>query len=327
MSSKFRQFEAFHAVIETGTVTAAAAQLGVSQPAISNLLSQLERKTALKLFQRRRGRLVPTPEATVLFREVDTVVRGLDHVNQAVRDLKNQRAGQLQVASTHALAFGFIPQQIARFCADKPDLTIAFQSQYSGKIQEWVIAGLFEIGVCEVPLQHDGLRRQTYVYETACALPSDSPLAASETVTPQMLDGVPFIAMGPGHMVTRRTREAFHAEGATWHVRCHTDLFRNALNLVRQGLGAALIDPFTLASEPAEGYVVRPFRPRIQLDLMIVTARTRPLSSVGQVFLDQIAAPMADLAVPGWSRPGAADLSLCRQLDHLFDPPDTDHAL
>ena len=87
MSSPFRQFQAFHAVIEKGTVTAAAEHLGVSQPAISNLLAQLERKTSLKLFERARGRLVPTPEATVLYDEIDTVVRGLDHVNQAVVDL------------------------------------------------------------------------------------------------------------------------------------------------------------------------------------------------------------------------------------------------
>ena len=151
MNAPFRQFQAFHAIIERGTVTAAAEHLGISQPAISNLLAQLERSTKLKLFERTRGRLVPTPEAQVLFDEIDTVVRGLDHVNQAVVDLQNQTAGQLQIATSHALAFGFMPAEIARFSAGRPNLTIAFQSQYSSKIQEWVTAGLFEIGICELP--------------------------------------------------------------------------------------------------------------------------------------------------------------------------------
>lgn len=297
MAIQFRQYQAFHATIETGTVTAAAEALGISQPGISNLLAQLERSTKIKLFQRAKGRLLPTPEAMVLFHEIDTVVRGLDHVTQAVVDLQNQKAGQLQVASNHALAFGFMPQQIAAFTADKPLLTISFQSQYSTKIQEWVSAGLFEIGLCELPLRHDGLDHRVFYFETMCAVPHDSPLVAHDVLTPEKLDNYPFIVMGADHMVSRRTGEAFHNSAANWRIRCHTDLFRNALNMVRQGVGAALIDPFTLASDSGEGYVVRPFRPRILLDIIIVTARARPLSAIGQQFLDRLTPQLQALAI------------------------------
>ncbi len=296
MSTPFRQYQAFHAIIERGTVTAAAEHLGISQPAISNLLAQLERRTKLKLFERTRGRLVPTPEANVLFDELDTVVRGLDHVNQAVVDLQNQRAGQLQVATNHALAFGFMPQEIATFSRDRPNLTIAFQSQYSGKIQEWVAAGLFEIGICELPVRHEGLNARRIVYETLCAVPEGAEIAPSDPLTPALLDDYPFIIMGADHMVTRRTREAFHSHGATFRVRGHSDLFRNALNLVKQGLGAAMIDPFTLSNDDGQGYVVRRFSPTITLDIIIVTARDRPLSSIGQQFLDQIIPRMEQVA-------------------------------
>lgn len=296
MSTPFRQFQAFHAIIERGTVTAAAEQLGISQPAISNLLSQLERRTQLNLFKRTRGRLVPTPEAMVLYDEIDTVVRGLDHVNQAVVDLQNQKAGQLQVATNHAMAFGFMPAEIARFSADRPNLTIAFQSQYSAKIQEWVTAGLFEIGICELPIRHQGLEQRQFTYETLCAVPEDAELAAHPRLTPQLMDDFPFIIMGADHMVTRRTREAFHSHGAGFRVRSHTDLFRNALNLVKQGLGAAMIDPFTLAADDGAGYVVRPFDPTILLDIVVVTGRGRPLSAIGQEFLDQVIPRMEEIA-------------------------------
>jgi DNA-binding transcriptional LysR family regulator len=294
---QFRQFQAFHAVIEAGTVTAAAEQLGISQPGISNLLAQLERQTGLKLFQRSKGRLVPTPEASVLYREIDTVVRGLDHVNQAVVDLQNQKTGQLQVASSHAFAFGFLPGEIAQFVEDKPALSISFQSNYSSKIQEWVTAGLFEIGICELPLLHDGLARRLFYFETLCVLPQNSPLAAHDVVTPALLNNHPLIVMGADHMVNRRTREAFQTEGAHWRPRCHTDLFRNALNMVRQGVGAAFIDPFTLASDSGAGCVVRRFHPRILLDIALVTARARPLSSVGAEFLAVLDARMEAFAV------------------------------
>lgn len=297
VSTPFRQFQAFHAIIERGTVTAAAAHLGISQPAISNLLAQLERGTRLKLFERTRGRLVPTPEAMVLFDEIDTLVRGLDHVNQAVVDLQNQKAGQLQVATSHALAFGFLPAEIAEFSAGRPNLTIAFQSQYSGRIQEWVAAGLFEIGICEMPIRHEGLEQRQFIFETLCAIPNGAGTSAHERLSPRLLDDYPFIIMGAEHMVTRRTREAFHSEGANFRVRAHTDLFHNALNLVKQGLGAAMIDPFTLAADGGDGYEIRRFEPGIYLDIVLVTARDRPLSAIGQQFLDQVIPRMNRIAV------------------------------
>ena len=282
MAPRFRQYQAFHAIIEKGTVTGAAEALGISQPGISNLIAELERQTKLKLFERQRGRLVPTPEASVLFQEVDTVVRGLDHVTQAVVDLQNQKAGQLQVATSHAMAFGFMPVVIADFLRDRPNLTIAFQSQYSSKIQEWVSAGLFEIGICEQPLRNDDLDRREMSFRVV--------------LTPALLSDEPFIVMGADHMVTARTREAFQAEGARLRIRGHTDLFRNALNLVKQGLGVTLVDPFTLSSDDGTGYVVRPFAPVILLDMFIVTARARPLSAIGREFLEDLERRLARMA-------------------------------
>lgn len=285
MSLRFRQLQAFHAIVETGTVTAAADQLGISQPGISNLLSQLERQTRFKLFERVRGRLVPTPEAEVLYQEVDTVVRGLDHVSQAVVDLQNKQAGQLQVASQHSMSFGFMPRLIARFAKDRPDMSISFQSQYSVKIQEWVQSGLFEIGICELPLLHDALNVHPLQIETLLALPEDSPLARHEVLTPELLDGTPFIVMGPEHMTHRRTREAFHNAGIPLRTRVHSHLFKNLLSFVKEGMGVAVLDPFALHFDFEGGFITRPFRPRILMDMAVITSRTRPMSAVGQEFL------------------------------------------
>ncbi|WP_291729593.1 LysR family transcriptional regulator [Leisingera sp. F5] len=285
MSLRFRQLQAFHAIVETGTVTGAAEQLGISQPGISNLLYQLERQTRLKLFERSKGRLIPTPEAGVLFQEVDTVVRGLDHVAQAVTDLQNKQAGQLQVASQHSMSFGFMPALIARFARDRPDLSISFQAQYSLKIQEWVIAGLFEIGVCEMPLIHDGLEVHPITVETRLAIPADSPLAEHEVLTPELLDGVPFIVMGPEHMTHRRTREVFQQAGIPLKTRVHSHLFKNLLSFVQEGMGVSVLDPFVLDFEAGGGFVSRPFRPRIMMEMAVITSKSRPLSAVGQEFL------------------------------------------
>lgn len=293
MSLRFRQLQAFHAIIETGTVTAAAALLGISQPGISNLLAQLERQTGVKLFRRVKGRLIPTPEANLLFQEVDTVVRGLDHVSQAVVDLQNKQAGQLQVATQHSMSFGFIPKLIAKFAKSRPDMSISFQSQYSAKIQEWVLAGLFEIGICEMPIRHDALNVYPLHVETLLAIPEGNPLARHRVLTPQRLDGEPFVVMGPDHMTTRRLRDAFDQAGVAYRARVHSHLFKNLLSFVKEGMGVALLDPFVLEYDFEGGFVTRPFRPAIMMDMAVITSGTRPISAIGQEFLDLLTEELA----------------------------------
>jgi DNA-binding transcriptional LysR family regulator len=178
-----------------------------------------------------------------------------------------------------------MPKLIARFAKDRPDMSISFQSQYSTKIQEWVQSGLFEIGICEMPLLHDALNVHPLTVETLLALPEDSPLAVHDVLTPELLDGTPFIVMGPEHMTHRRTREAFHNAGVPLRARVHSHLFKNLLSFVKEGMGVAVLDPFALHFDFEGGFITRPFRPRILMDMAVITSRTRPLSAVGQEFL------------------------------------------
>src|SRR5690349_18827847 len=66
-----RQLEAFRATMQAGTVSGAAVLLGVSQPAASRLLGRLEKELNLTLFDRTKGRLAPTPEAQILYDQVE----------------------------------------------------------------------------------------------------------------------------------------------------------------------------------------------------------------------------------------------------------------
>ena len=73
-----RQIETFAAVMKTGTASRAAETLGITQPAVSRSLAELERAVGFALFARIRNRLVPTPEAKQLYQDVETTFRGID---------------------------------------------------------------------------------------------------------------------------------------------------------------------------------------------------------------------------------------------------------
>ena len=299
MRLRFRQLQAFHAIIETGTVTGAAESLGISQPGISNLLAQLERQTGLTLFERLHGRLVPTPEAELMHREIDTVVRGLDHVTQTVVDLQNKQAGQLQIASQHSMSFGFVPKLIAEFAKTRPDMNISFQSQYSSKIQEWVLSGLFEIGICEMPMLYDTLQYYPLHVETRIALHKDNPLQRHEVLTPELLKDEPLLVMGPDHITQRRLREAFENSNVPMKSRVNSHLFKNLLAFVKEGMGVALLDRFGLEFDYDDRFVSRRFEPPIMMDMAVITSATRPLSQLGKEFLALLLAELQQYNADG----------------------------
>lgn len=288
MNLRFRQLQALHKVVESGTVSAAAEQLNISQPGVSNLLSQLEHNCQLKLFNRLRGKLIPTNEGLVLYNEVDTLVRGLAHVEQSVVDLQNKHTSKLQIASIHALSFGFMQSQIAQFSKQYKNLTVSFQSQYSQKIQEWVDVGLFEIGVSEMPVSAGPFNSLVFQIETLCAMPVDHPLSCHKVLTPSLLSDEPLIIMGPQHMVTRRAKEAFVKADANWNPVVHTHLFANQLSFIKEGMGVGLVDVISLRNDLSDRFITRPFLPNVNLDVAIISAKARPMSDTGKDFLQHL---------------------------------------
>ena len=66
--------------------------------------------------------------------------------------------------------------------------------------------------------------------------------------------------MGSDHMAFHRVREAFFAAESRLNIRGHVHLFRTALDFVKRGMGAAFVDPFTLAEDDGAGYVSQPFK-------------------------------------------------------------------
>ena len=289
---QFRQIQAFHTIMDTGTVTRAAKRLGISQPGVSNLIANLEHELGFQLFKRISGRLYPTAEAYRLSSSTESVIVGFEHVNRQAVAIRSLDVGKLDVAGLPELSTQFIPNAIRRFVEDKPDINISFQTRSSTTVQQMVSDHIAEIGVAETPIEHDNLAYETYSYECFCVLPEDHRLTAKTIISPADLHGEPLITLGPTHMTYHRLREIFSAKGCVWNDRCQTRLFHSAMIFVQGGLGVTLVDPFTINSQSTKGVVIRQFKPTVAFELAIIWASDRPVSIIGQAFLKDLRALM-----------------------------------
>ncbi|MEA2816604.1 MAG: hypothetical protein QOI93_4305, partial [Rhodospirillaceae bacterium] len=115
---RFRHIEGFRAVMQTGTATGAASLLNVTQPAVSQLMTEMEGAVGFALFDRRGGRLVPTSHAALLFDEIERCFTGLDHVNAFCARLQNSDAHAIVVAAVPSMALTLLPVAIGRYMTD-----------------------------------------------------------------------------------------------------------------------------------------------------------------------------------------------------------------
>src|SRR5687768_14137169 len=123
-----KQLEVFYAVMQTGSVTAAARSLNVTQPAVSNVLKHTEQQLKFALFERRGGRLYPTAEASDLLPDVDEIFGRLGTLNRVVQEMRDGRTGRLVIATSPTLAHAFLPRAISLLRQRSPAVQVSVLS-------------------------------------------------------------------------------------------------------------------------------------------------------------------------------------------------------
>lgn len=272
-----RQIEAFRAVMTAGTVRGAAALLGVSEPAISKLLALAERRTGLRLFDRSKGRLVPTPEARTLHQEVDFLWRRVERVQDTVRSLGNPTAASLSVSVSPSLA-QLVPPVLNQLFNRIPELKYRVTVLAPGELVAEVAEGGADLGVALAPPRHPGLiELARYECGLVCVMPTGHPLARRRVVRKADLSDCRLITIERSSGVLER---AFADLDVSMELRSGPI----ACWFVQAGVGVALVDAAVVGTRSYAGIVARPFRPSPTIEVLVLRNAARPLSRTAERF-------------------------------------------
>lgn len=277
MQLKLRHLEVFNALLEAGSVSRAAERLNLTQPAVSIALSNLEADLGFRLFHRERGFFAPTNEAMLLHTEVAQGLRAISRVEQRATDIRSGATGGVSIATNGALAINFLPKLLAEFQRLNPNITVDIRVHSSRQIASWVSACQIDIGLIDPPVPVAGLESELFKLECVCVMRKDDPLAALETITPQTLAGRSVIGITGDHVVDRQLETLLSETGIAVKRTTTSYFFAIARNLVAAGTDIAIIDPINGKVDLSDGVVWRPFTPRIDHHLAIITAKGQPL--------------------------------------------------
>lgn len=297
---KMHQMEAFRAVMLTGSVSEAASRLCKTQPAVSMTITALELEVGFQLFERRKKRLIPTPEAKYLYAEVEGIFSRISDVSQTIKDIQNKQHGFLRIGCMPGPSYVFMPDQIADFLADHPKVQVSMQTRTSEGIREWTASSQYDIGLAEISGPAASLNVDLFDLECVCAMPAEHSLRDEAFITPSMLSGENMITLYPDHVTTHSLQSAFESNNSQLNVRLRTRFFVPALRFVQRGLGISVVDPITAQSfltlDKTNSILFKPFRPHIPFRVGILYPSLSPRSKTTQDFAEQLRNSLLALA-------------------------------
>jgi DNA-binding transcriptional LysR family regulator len=285
----FRHVEIIHAVVLTGSATGAAGRLHVTQPAVSNMLRDAQERLGFELFERKAGRLVPTPNTLALFEEIERSFTGLDEINGLAERLRRQRGRRVVLACTPVFAAVVLPRMLAALHDDSPDVLFTVHSRSAEHVAALVSSQKADLGfgltVPPMPGVHSEVLAEVPM---VCYLPPGHRLARKrKAVNAADLVGEPMISFSNHEGLDQIVANAFRGCGGppTAVVECPAALA--ACAMVAAGIGFAIFDSLPARLLSREHLVVRPFEPHTTVQYRAYWFNTRMLQAERNKLLEQ----------------------------------------
>lgn len=283
---KLRHIEIFHAVYVNGSVSAAARVLNISQPSVSKTLRHAESLLGFPLFQRTKGRLIPTEDAHSLFSEVSEIQDRVFALREAGRNLKRGAGSMLRLSALPSLALSVLPAAVSQFLKTHANVKFDLQTVHHDDLIRKLYEREADVAIAyEVPPGAPVGHRLLGQGELVLLYREQDMPDAPPRVALELLRGQPFISVGTsgpiGHLFTQEL------------VRIDLELdeivsartFYIAAALVREGVGMTVVDSFTAQASIESGLSSRPIEPPIQFDVHAMFLLNRPPTALATSFL------------------------------------------
>jgi len=294
-----RQIEIFKAVMECGSVSAAARRLNVSQPSVSKHLSLLELRLGLPLFLRQGNRLTPNSEAEALHQQVEQLYSGLTRLNTFMSDMAQHRHGEVQVAAMPLMAHRWLPEVVAPLLKQYPQASASFPVRSSHWVSKWVAAGRADLGIA-MPTTDSGVVAEPLMdLPMVAVLKQDHPLARHRFLAPDDLKNQSLITLSTFDysptFFDDLLRPILHGSGR----RIQTFTTYVACELAQQELGIALVDALTAMhfQRDGKGLCVRQLTETPTIRISLISATNWPRSALADEMMQHVRQKSADTSV------------------------------
>ncbi len=262
-----RRLRVLHTVSTYGSVTAAAAALGYSGPAVSQQLAALEREVGMPLTERVGRGIALTAAADILVAHTEALLAQLDAAEAEVSALRDQVSGRVTIAAFPSAAAAIVPRAWTGLAYSAPHLQLALDEMEPDESLPALIRGEVDVAVVHEydvlprPLDPAHERRELLLDPVLIAVHVESGFAGTGTVGLNTLADQPFLAPRAGTSCAEMTQRACAIEGFVPRVVARATDFHVLLELVAVGAGVTLVPRLAAGHLPPNVCLLRPARP------------------------------------------------------------------
>ncbi|KAF1046540.1 LysR family transcriptional regulator [Xylophilus sp.] len=278
-----RQLRVFQAVAQQRNFSGAGESIGLTQPAVSRSIRELEAQLGLKLLDRTTREVALTDAGRSLAGRLDRLLDDLELALLDLRGMATRRQGRVRVASSPTLSANLLPACIAACRTQAPGIEIVLLDRLQQDVLASVRSGEVDFGVVVEPgaagdLHCEAILREPFVL----VCPGDHALAQARAAAWPALADWPLVLLDHASGSRRLIDAALAAEGVAAEVAQEVGHVSTVFQMVAAGLGVAVVPALALPCLPAgaTGLAVRPLAPQVERDVMLVHRRNRTLAPV-----------------------------------------------
>jgi DNA-binding transcriptional LysR family regulator len=256
---EIRQLRAFVAIAESGTFTAGALRVHVTQAAISMQIRQLENEIGARVFVRAPRHVILTEAGEQLLRRARQILREHDAALDEIAELAGAERGRLRIGSASAMVLtDQLPAILADLRAQHPGAEIGVTSGTSEVLVDQILAGDIDIAFVSLPVDVRGIKTERLSEDQLVAIASPRhKLAKQRTVSAYTLAGERLI-LGERGGNTRRLIDQFFAQaGVTLHVAMELSRQQAIRRMVEVDMGVGIVPLQSVIEEVESGKLVR----------------------------------------------------------------------
>jgi DNA-binding transcriptional LysR family regulator len=270
-----RQLKAFVAIAESGTFTAGAARVHVTQAAVSMQIRQLENETGAQLFVRAPRKVILTEAGERLLERAYVILREHDAALEEMAALTGAHRGRLRIGTASAGVSGHpLPQILRELKKRHPAVEGSVASGTSEQLVQLVLAGELDVAFVSLPVEARGVQTELLSEDSLVAIASPRhKFAKQKVISAYALAGEKLILGEPGGN-TRRLIDGFFAQaGVTPKVVMELSRMAAIKRMVEEDMGVGIVPLQSVQEEVARGTLVRWWIEGAQINWQLGIAR------------------------------------------------------
>lgn len=297
---ELRQLKYFVRIIELGSVSRAAADLFIAQPALSHQISNLEEELKVKLMARSVRGVTATEAGNVFYRHARAVLRQIERMRTDVQHAGDHPQGLVSVGMPTSAATILAPALIAGARVRYPDIQLQITESLSGHLQELVVNGRIEMSLLFERPDSDNARERIgqakasghldvrpLLQEELFLLTASGQAGGDTDISLAQAAQYPLVMPGRANVTRQIVNTAFQHAGHTMTLLAELDSLATIKSVVASGVGATILSSSSL--QGSEGLIARRIvEPVLTRKVVLCTFDIVPLSTAAQRIADLI---------------------------------------